>query len=107
MNLMERYLEPLDLPDSTGIANWHERFNLWAQTNVNVTDDNRTAFYLTMVGKEGYNLLKDLAYPGNVDTQNVNELQRHLQPTNFAATERARFHNLTRRVGEPLRSFLL
>ena len=111
MNLMERYLEPLDLSDSTGVANWHERFNLWAQTNVNVTDDSRTAFYLTMVGKEGYSLLKDQAYPGNVNTQSVNELQtllqRHLQPTNFAATERARFHNLTRRVGESLRSLLL
>ncbi len=108
---MERYLEPLDLADTAGIVNWHERFTLWARTNPNITNENRTAFYLTMVGKDGYNLLKDLAFPQNVNTRTVADLQMllqgHLQPTNFMATERARFHNLTRRAGETLRSFLL
>ena len=34
-------------------------------------------------------------------------LQGHLCPTNFATSERARFHTLIRRPGETMRSFLL
>ncbi len=88
---MERWLENLDITDTQGLENWHERFNF---------------LRLPMIGKEAYKLLKDLAYPENLDVHSVKELQAllkvHLQPVNFESIKRARFYNLARRSEEPL-----
>ena len=104
-------IEPLDLNDKTNIDRWHDRFNLYCKTNSEIDDDNKIAFYLTYIGKDAYNLLVDLAYPEQVEAQTVHELRkilvRHLQPANFEATERAKFHNISRRPDEKLREFLL
>ena len=108
---MERSLEPLDISQPSGIDRWHKRFNLYAQTNHRITDENKVAFYLTLVGKEAYDLLTDLAYPEEVDTKTIQELQNllmgHLRSTQYELTERSRFHSLSRHPGESLRSFLL
>ena len=104
-------LEALDINDTTGVERWQERFQLYCLTNKEVTAHNKTAFYLTLAGKEAYNLLVHLADPDKVETQTVSELQqhlvRHLTPANFEATERAKFHNIVRQRKEKLRSFLL
>ena len=105
---MERSLEPLNrLQNQILLSIWHERFALYAITNDRINDDNRVAFYLTLIGKDAYNLLKDLSYPNALNTQTVAQLQAslqgHLCPTNFATSERARFHTLIRRPGETMR----
>jgi len=56
-------MEPLNITEPNGISEWFERFSLWASINAQVTDNNLTAYYLTMIGKEGYQLVKDLVYP--------------------------------------------
>ena len=108
---MERCLEKIDLTDPAGVDNWHERFDLYVLTNPRIDDSNETAFYLTMVGKEAYDLLKDLAYPETLKVKKVKDLKMllmgHLRPVHFEATERARFHTIMRRAEEPLRDFLL
>ena len=108
---MERCLEKVDLTDPAGVQNWHERFELYVTTNDRINDKNQTAFYLTMIGKEAYDLLKDLAYPESTRTRTVKQLQTllmsYLRPVHFETTERAKFHNITRLGEEPLRDFLL
>lgn len=108
---MERCLEKMDLTDPAGVENWHERFELYVITNDRIDGSNQTPFYLTMVGKEAYDLLKDLAYPEAPRSKTVKELQgllmAYLRPVHFETTERARFHNISRRADEPLREFLL
>ena len=102
-----------DLKDLTDIGRWHERFELYAFTNDKITAANKTAFYeyLTLIDKEAYNLLVDLAFPDNVKDKSVVDLNRllvtYLTPTNFEATERAKLHNIIRRGDERLRQFLL
>ena len=112
---MEHCLEKVDVTDPASVENWHERFNFYIKTNDKITDpkdkDKVVPYYLTMIGKEAYDLLKDLAYPDKLETKSVNDLKKllmgHLQPIHFEATERACFHNLIRRGEETLRSFLL
>ena len=108
---MDRCLEKLDISAAETITNWHERFELFAMTNDRIKKENKTAFYLTMVGKEAYDLLKDLAYPNIIKEMDVTELQEllqdHLRPVQFETTERAKFNSLVRTPGEALRSFLL
>ena len=60
---MERSLEPLNIAELESITNWHERFALYAMTNDRINNDNRFGFYLTLIGREAYNPLKDLSYP--------------------------------------------
>ena len=48
---MERSLEPLNIAEPDSLVNWHERFALYAITNDRINDDNRVAFYLTLIGR--------------------------------------------------------
>ena len=104
-------MENLDITEISDIEDWHERFDQYCITNDKVTDANKTAFYVTFIGKKAYRLLKDLAYPQSVADMDVgslkNLLQGHLKLLNFEAAERERFHNLTRKSDETLRSFVL
>ena len=104
-------LEPIDLDDIEGVEDWHERFAQYCLTDANITDDKKTAFYITYIGKRAYRRIKDLAYPKKPDKMTVDELQtllkKHLCPENFEASEREKFHNLRRRPDEAFRSFLL
>ena len=72
---MDRCLEKLDVSAPDTICNWHERFSLYTITNDRINDKNKTAFYLTMVGKEAFDLLKDLAYPKAIKEMEVDDLQ--------------------------------
>ena len=106
-----RPIEPLDVEDINGISDWHERFEHLCKTSEKINASNKTSFYITYVGKQAYRLLKDLAFPDKVETFKVDKLQKlleaHIQPVNFEAVEREKFHNLRQRPGESLRSFLL
>ena len=73
-----RTLEKLDVQDPAGIEAWHERFDLYVVTNDKIKDSNKTAWYLTLIGKEAYDLLKELAFPDNLKDKTVAELQQLL-----------------------------
>ena len=79
--------------------------------NVAIDGSNKVAWYLAHVGRDAYNLLKDLSYPQPLGSKTVDEcktlLLGHLRPATFETTERAKFHNLVRRKGESYRNFLL
>lgn len=111
MTSLNTSIEPLDLLDTNGLDRWYQRFSLYTRTNENITEENRTAYYLTLIGKEAFNLLVDLNYPEDVAEKRVTDLHQslktHLQPTNFEATERSKFHNIMRKSDEKLRDFLL
>lgn len=108
---MQFALEKLDISDPANVESWHERFEFYVATNVAIDDSNKVAWYLAYVGKDAYNLLKDLAYPQQLGTKTVADFKElllgHLRPASFETTERAKFHTLTRRTGESFRSFLL
>ena len=94
-------IEPIDLSDTSHLDTWFMRFSLYVITNKKITDENKNAFYLTMIGKEAFNLLVDLVYPADVTKQTIEvlhaALKAHLQTSNFEATERAKFHNIVRK----------
>ena len=108
---MEPTLEKLDISDPASLDNWHERFDFFADTNSKITTSNRISWYVTLIGKEAYDLLKVLAFPDSITCKSVAELQKllrdYLRPTHYEATKRARFHNLSRRSDETQRGFLL
>ena len=108
---MEPTLEKLDISDPAGLENWHERFDYFTDTDPKITASNRTSWYIRLIGKDTYDLVKVLAFPDPVNSKSVADLQAlltaHLRPTHYESTERARFHNLSRRSDETLRSFLL
>ena len=108
---MQASLEPLDISDVTGISDWHERFQLYVITNDKITDKNKTAHYVSLIGKDAYRLLKDLAFPDKVADKNVADLEsllvKHLQIQDFELAEREKFHNLTKKPQETNRSFML
>ena len=106
-----RPIEPLDLEDIEGVTDWHERFFHFCKTDSKVDSTNMISFYITFIGKKAYRRLKDLAFPSKVEDVSVTNLQKlleaHIQPVNFVAAEREKFHNLRQRPDESPRSFLL
>ena len=108
---MDLSLEKLDIANSAELLNWHERFDLYCLTNSKITKENKTAYYLTLAGKEAYTLLKDLAYPKEIKDMSVNDLRdllkSHLQIDSNVIMQRAQFHSATRAKEETYREFLL
>ena len=108
---MSPVIEKLDLNDINSLEDWFERFELMCSTNKEINSSNKTAYYLTLVGKEGYSLLKDLMFPSKVANEGCEDLHKvlvtHLKPVNFEALERAKFHTIIREPNENLNHFLL
>lgn len=104
-------LEPLDVADINGVAEWHIRFSQYVKTNDKIDSTNETAFYITYVGKQAFRLLVDLAYPNDVTAMPVKDLQallqKHLTPPNIEVVEREKFHNLVKKPEETYKNFAL
>ena len=101
LQFFDSNIENLNISDVDGIKDWHERFEQYCLTNPLIDSSNKTAHYFTKIGKAGYRLLKDLAYPDRVASKDATDLQKlllaHLQPPNFQAVEGERFHNLVQK----------
>ena len=108
---MQFALEKLDITDPANVDNWHERFGFFVDANKEINDTNKVSWYLAHVGKEAYNLLKDLCYPDPMNSKSIDDFKQllldHLRPARFITSERAKFHSLVRRSGESFRNFLL
>lgn len=90
---------------------YFERFEIWWLTRKDLKEDKKTVNFLAIIGKEAYSLIKNLAFPEppvSLSFEAIKELLlRHLQPINFEAAERARFHSLQRREQQDIRPFIL
>ena len=92
---MNRPLEAIDLKDSHNVENWFERFELLKITDDSIKDVNEVAFVLTLMGREAYNLLKDLVFPQLPKSLTVDQIKEylvnHVKPKNLEIHERAIF----------------
>ena len=105
------HLEPLDVKDVNGVENWHTRFKQYTLTNDKFDAKNETAFYITFIGKVAFELLVDLAYPKDVTTMTVADLQdllvKHITPDNIEVVEREKFTEIKKKPEESYKSFVL
>ena len=95
---------------SREIEDYLERFEIWCTTR-NLKEDKKSANFLTSIGKDAYSLVKNLAFPEPpillpYETLK-NLLLKHVQPINFEAAERAKFHTLFRQDRQDIRQFIL
>ncbi|MDY6929942.1 MAG: RNase H-like domain-containing protein [Pseudomonadota bacterium] len=104
-------IEPLNLQSSPAdIISWLDRFDIWCNLQKGYKSEQLSAVFLTVGGKEVYDLLKDLAFPDTPVKLPLETLQtmlkNHIVPKNFSMTERAKFDNMTRGPNVPYREFV-
>lgn len=108
---MATTIEPLDINDPNSIADWHVRFSQYVLTNKRIPVANQTAFYLTLIGKQAFALLKDLAYPKYITKLDVLDLTKlleaHVKPVNYEIAEREKFNNMMKRTEESYKDYVL
>ena len=105
-------LEFLDLhAPISDIEDYFERFELWCIACKNVSEEQKTAVFLSVVGKSAYSVIKNLAFPKKPVSLPYDDIKklvlRHTQPINFEIAERAKFHQLQRKESQPIREFIL
>ncbi|VDP89104.1 unnamed protein product, partial [Echinostoma caproni] len=94
-------LEFLDLNCSArDIEDYFDRFEIWWLTRSKPDEEKKSAFLLNAAGKNAYTLIKNLAYPSPPVSVPYDDLKslllQHVKPTNFEASERAKFHSVVR-----------
>ncbi|MDY6930135.1 MAG: hypothetical protein SWN10_24060, partial [Pseudomonadota bacterium] len=104
-------IEPLNLQSSPAdIISWLDRFDIWCNLQKGYKSEQLSAVFLTVGGKEVYDLLKDLAFPDTPVKLPLETLQTMLKnyivPKNFSMTERAKFDTMTRGPNVPYREFV-
>ena len=105
-------LEFLDLNFSPrDFEDYLERFELWCDTQDTLTEQKKTAYFLTLIGKPAYALLKNLSFPDAPKTKTFEQLRSllldHVTPHNFEIAERAKFNTLQRQSNQSIRDFIL
>ena len=107
---MDRVIEPIDVSDHSNIDSWFERFHLYAITNSKINNNNKVAYLLTYLGKDAYNLLRDLAFPSKPSDLSVSKIQNtlleHIKPKNYITQERAIFNSMIRKSEQPVKEFI-
>jgi len=104
-------LEKMDISDPNSLQDWFERFEIYSSINQKITPENKTTHFLTMIGKEAYHLVRNLAYPESVSKKSAQSLyallREHLLPANYEINERTKFHSIKRHPDEKYKEFLL
>lgn len=105
-------LESLDLNcNARDIEDYFERFEIWWLTRSKPDEEKKSAFFLNAAGRKAYSLIKNLAYPAAPVTVEYEKLKslllQHVKPTNFEASERAKFHSMVRDPNTGIREFIL
>ena len=89
----------------------HECFNYFLMTKQSNTKEKTTTCVLNFIDKRNYAHLKNFTYRKKPITQHWDEavalLVHHLQSTDFANAERARFNELKRRPNRKISKFIL
>ncbi|VDP14916.1 unnamed protein product [Echinostoma caproni] len=93
------------------VKDYLERFEIWCITRKGIDGGRKAANFLTVIGKDTYSLLKNLAFPDSPISLSYESLKtlllKHLQPANFKSAERAKFHSLKNDGSQPVRDFIL
>ncbi|VDP92235.1 unnamed protein product [Echinostoma caproni] len=93
------------------VEDYLARFEIWCITREGLEGECKTANFLTVIGKDAYLPLKNLAFPDTPTSLSYESLKtlllKHLQPASFEAAERAKFHSFTRGGGQTIREFIL
>ncbi|CAH8639600.1 unnamed protein product [Dicrocoelium dendriticum] len=93
------------------LQEYMERFELWWLTKDDLREDLKSAHFLTVIGREAYTLLKNLAYPqlpSKLSNDKLRDLLlSHLLPENFVVAERVKFNLLIRQPNQSIRDFIL
>uniref|UniRef100_A0A183A0T2 Retrotrans_gag domain-containing protein n=1 Tax=Echinostoma caproni TaxID=27848 RepID=A0A183A0T2_9TREM len=80
-------------------------------TRSNPDEEKKSAFFLNAAGKNAYKLIKNLAYPSLPVSVPYDDLKslllQHVKPTNFEASERAKFHSMVRNPNQGIPEFIL
>ena len=105
-------LEPLDINSGfRQIEDYLERFEIWCLTQDNLAAEKEAAFFLSVIGKDAYALLKNLVYPSVPISLSYKTLKdmllRHVKPASFECAERAKFHLMQRSENQGIREFIL
>lgn len=90
-------------------TSWCERLEMYIIAN-EVSENKKVSLFLTLLGKEGYALLRNLTTPKVPSEMSFSELQRtmknHLQPAPNAMAERHKFKECRQKEGEDIKKFL-
>lgn len=81
------------------------RLTQFLKVNV-VTEDNKSAFLITHLSDESYRLLRNLAYPEEIEALSFKKLVElldiHFKPKSCTFADKAKFYGATRKSGEKL-----
>lgn len=90
-------------------SQWYERLEMYFHAN-EVEDNKKVPLLLTLLGKEGYALLRNLMMPVQPSQSSLAELTKtmkdHLQPAPSVISERYKFTECRQREGEDIKRFL-
>lgn len=88
---------------------WYEQFEEYIAAN-GIPEERTVSLFLTLVGMEGYKLLRNLWAPEKPKSKILEELfiliRRHLSPTPNAITERFKFKKRKQQQDESISTFL-
>ncbi|XP_058796648.1 uncharacterized protein K02A2.6-like [Phymastichus coffea] len=88
---------------------WYDRLQQYYESN-DVVEDKKVSVFLTLIGSEGYALLKDLCIPVNPANKTLQELERimreHKKSKPNVVTQRFLFKTRKQKEGESVMSFI-
>ncbi|XP_017891008.1 uncharacterized protein K02A2.6-like [Ceratina calcarata] len=91
-------------------TSWCERLDMYILAN-EVREDKKVSLFLTLLGKDGYALLRNLTTPNLPSQTSFAELKQtmrqHLQPAPNPMAERYKFKECTQKEGEDIKRFLV
>ncbi|VDP50147.1 unnamed protein product [Schistosoma curassoni] len=109
---METEIKQLDIHStSEAFEDYLERFEVWSLTKKDVISTKIVAYFLTLIRREAYSLLKTLEYPEkpiSLPYATLKELLlNHVKCTRLESRERAKFHKMVRRNDQKVTEFIL
>ncbi|XP_037502705.1 uncharacterized protein K02A2.6-like [Rhipicephalus sanguineus] len=97
-------------PKSQNFESYLERFELFVQAN-DIEEEKKLAVFLTVIGAEAYEVLKNLVVPASPREKTYEEAKRllteHYSPRSSVIAERCRFNKRTQHEGESVENFIV
>lgn len=96
-------------PESESITSYLERVDYYFTAN-GVEDAKKVAVFLNAIGRETYNLLRNLLAPKKLAEQGLDELQKalkdHYEPQTVVVAERFHFYQRQQAAGESISDYV-
>lgn len=101
------FLNEFSMGDDWNI--WYERFEQFVDTN-DVGETKKVGLFLTLLGNDGYKLIRSLSTPHLPKTKSLNDLQtimsQHLKPKPSIITERFKFKECRKKSEQSINQFV-